>query len=140
MLFRVRAKRHKLAAARVCEHDVELALFLLDLREKAVKVCKLRDVALYRRDVAADLLHRALKRVLPTPGDVHIRALGDKALRSCQTDPAVAARHQGDLSVKLSHHLFLRAPSTAVERCFDVHRSDVSAMTADSAIGAGSAL
>jgi len=50
MIFSDLAQGGELGAAGIGEHDVELALFALDLSEEAIEIGEVRDVSLYAGD------------------------------------------------------------------------------------------
>jgi hypothetical protein len=78
--------------ARIGEHDVQVPLLLFQGGEQAIQIGEVRDVSLDARDeVIADLLHRGIELALASPGDEHIRTIGNKLSGRGEADPAVAS-------------------------------------------------
>src|SRR4029077_12223272 len=74
------AQAGELRATGICEHDIELALLPLDLREEAIEIVKVRHVSLDAGDISSDLFYRPSQLGLAAPGDEDVGALADKLL------------------------------------------------------------
>src|SRR5258707_436198 len=62
------AERGVCREAGICEHDIELALVPLDLREQAIKIVELRHVAFYGGHIFSDLFYGRVEFLLTTSG------------------------------------------------------------------------
>src|SRR4029077_15654672 len=103
----------KLRDPGIREHNIESALFFLDLREETIKVAKIRHVSLYARYISADFLYLLGQLRLTSARDEDIRAFVDKRFCRSETNPACAASNQCDFSFKSAHvlpSLILRVP------------------------------
>jgi hypothetical protein len=94
----VRISRHRRS-----QHDIELGLFPLNLREEAIKVAKVRHVSLYASHISSDLPDRRSQFCIPAPGDKDVCAFVHKLLRGRKADAAIGAGHNRDFSIKLTH-------------------------------------
>ncbi len=88
--------------AGIGEHNIELALLPLDLREEAIKIAKVRHVSLYAGHISSDFLDRRSQFRITAPGYEDVRAFFHKLLRRRKTDAAIAASNERDLSFKLT--------------------------------------
>ena len=103
VLFSDLAERRVRRSPGIREHDIERALFPLDLCEEAIEIAELRNVAPDSGDVVADLLDRRRQLGITPPSDEHVRALADERLRRRQANPAIATGHESDLALELPH-------------------------------------
>ena len=101
-------QRGGFAAAGAGPQYVEAALLPLDGVVQAVQVVQVGGVALDAGDVAANLLHGLVQRVLTAAGDEDVRSLVDEQLRAGQRQAGGAAGDDRYLAVELSHGRFLR--------------------------------
>ncbi len=74
MLLSDLAQGGELRATGIREHNIELALLPLDLREEAVKIVEVRHVSLYAGDISSDLLYRPSQLRITAPRDEDVRA------------------------------------------------------------------
>src|SRR5438093_4651080 len=88
------------------EHDIELALLPLDLREEPIKIAKLRYVSLYAGYISPNLLYCRSQLLLTASRDEHVRAFVHELLRRRQANAAIATSNECNFSFKLTH-LFL---------------------------------
>jgi hypothetical protein len=91
----------------LAKHNIELALLLLDLREKSIKIVKVRDVALYPGDVSSYLPYRSSQLRITASGYEDIRAFIHKALRGRKTNAASATSNECEFSIKFAHVFLL---------------------------------
>src|SRR5262249_9451921 len=90
----------------VCEYNVQPAFLPLDLGKKAIKIIKLRDVALHAGYISVDFLHRSSQLWFAPAGDEHVRALIHKPLRRSKTNPASASGYESNFSFEFAHVYF----------------------------------
>ena len=100
------------------EHDIEFALFPLDLRELPIKIAEFRHVSLYSGDIFPDFLYRRRQLCIATPAYVDVRAFVHKLLRRRETDAAIATGNQCNFSFK-SH---VRLLAFNVDYCYNPFR------------------
>ena len=91
-------QRHCLAQTGVGHHHVHLVRGAPDGVGNAVEVLQPGRVRLDGGDVAADVLHRRVKRALAPAEDEHLRALFDKASGDGEPDATASATDDGDLA------------------------------------------
>lgn len=89
--------------ARVRDNDVDVSLFALHRRIESIDVLRATDVPLDSRYVLADLLDRSIQLLLAPTGEKDVSSLLGIPLRSSETNPAIAPRHNCDLSFQLRH-------------------------------------
>jgi len=87
MLLSDLAQRSELRPSGISEHNIELALLALDLREEPIKIAKVRRVSLYAGHIFSDLLYAAANFRLTAPGYEDVRAFVHKLLRRRQAMP-----------------------------------------------------
>ena len=98
VLRRYLAQRGGLSHAGVGDKDVQLAVPFPHRAEQRFQILLARDVAAQRRHVATDLPNGVVERRLPAAGDDHTGTLRHEAPCDGQSDPAAAARHDGNLA------------------------------------------
>src|SRR6266478_9539563 len=89
--------------AGIGEHNIELALLPLDLREEAIKIAQVRHVSLYAGHVCTDLLYRSSQLPITATRYEHVRAFVHELLRRRKTNAAIATGNQCNFSFKLGH-------------------------------------
>ena len=87
--------------AGIGEHNIELALGLVDLRENAVEIFEIRHIAVQGSCVLADVLDGRTQFPFTAPGNEDVGALLDKTLGRRLAD--AAAGDKGRLAVELAH-------------------------------------
>src|ERR1700684_2534814 len=102
-----RAEGGILCGTGIREHDIEPALFLLDLREEAIEIAKVRHVSSYAGHISSDLRCRRGQLRICASGDEDVCAFLDELLRRCKADTATGAGYECNFSCKLAHE-FLR--------------------------------
>src|SRR6266478_127503 len=85
------------------EHDIELALLLLNLCELAIKIGEVRHVSLYAGYISSDLLNRRSQLRISTPRDEDVRAFVHKLLCRRKANAAITTSNECDFSFKLAH-------------------------------------
>jgi hypothetical protein len=99
-----RDERGVLGDPGVGKNNVQPALFLLDLGEKTVQIVQLGYIALNSRDIRTDPLHSLVELRLFPAVNKDLGALPDELLgRCCEANPAVTARNECNLPVRLTH-------------------------------------
>jgi hypothetical protein len=73
------------------------------LCEEAIEIIEVRYIALYAGDISSDLPHRRGKLSVAAASHENVRAFADEPLRRGESDTAVAAGDESDLSVQLTH-------------------------------------
>src|SRR6266436_1352026 len=108
-----RAESGKLRDPGIGEHNIEFALFLLDLRKQTIKVAKIRNVSLYAGYISADLLYRRSQLRLASARYEDVRAFVDKRFCRGESNAASPASNECGFSFKLVH-IF---PSSFYQSC-----------------------
>src|SRR5438309_6553614 len=108
-----RAESGKLRDPGIGEHNIEFALFLLDLRKQTIKVAKIRNVSLYAGYISADLLYRRSQLRLASARYEDVRAFVDKRFCRSESNTASPASNECGFSFKLVH-IF---PSSFYQSC-----------------------
>src|SRR5437016_2620367 len=103
MLLSDLAQRSELRPSGIGEHNIELALLPLDLREEPIKIAKVRRVPLYGGYIFSDLLYRRSQLLLTAPRYEDVRALVHKLLRRRKANAAIATGNECNFSFKLTH-------------------------------------
>jgi hypothetical protein len=103
MLLSDLAEGGELRATGVREHNIELALLPLDLREEAIKITKVRHVSLDADYISSDVLGCGSQLWLTTASNEDVRAFVHKPLRSCKANAAIATSNECNFSFKLVH-------------------------------------
>src|SRR5205823_2900418 len=101
------AEGGKLRHTGIGEHNIELALLSLDVREEAIKIAQVRHVSLHAGDIAPDLLDRCSQLWTTAPRDEDIRAFVHKLLRRRQANAAIATRNEGNFPFQPAHTFLL---------------------------------
>jgi hypothetical protein len=73
----------------------------LDLCEEAIKIAEVRHVCLYSGDIFPDFLYRRRQLCIAAPAYVDVRAFVHKLLRRRETDAAIAAGNQCNVSTPI---------------------------------------
>src|SRR5882724_11001695 len=100
MLLSDPAQTGEIGATSIREHNIELALVSLDLREEAIKITKVRHVSLYAGYIASDLFYRRSQLRIPAPCYEDVRAFVHKPLCSRKANAAIATSNECNLSFK----------------------------------------
>jgi len=117
MLRRDLAERPDLIEPGIDEQCVDAAGVLLHGRIDAVDVAEISRIGADRAGAVADDGERLVELRLVAAGDEHPRAFLRETLGGTQADAGAAARHDGDLALKLlAHRVFLSARSADVTR------------------------
>src|SRR5712675_2716705 len=99
------------APSGISEHNIELALLPLDLREEAIKVAEVRHVSLYAGYVSSDFLNRCSQFRLTAPSYEDVRAFFHKLLCRRKANAAIATSNECNFSFELVH-VFLSSHQT----------------------------
>jgi hypothetical protein len=94
VLFSYLAEAGKGCDTGVREHNIELALLPLDLREETIEVVKVRHVSLYGTHIFSDLFYRRSQLLFTTPRYKHVGAFVHKLLGRRKANAAIAASNK----------------------------------------------
>ena len=97
----------------VHEKNVDLAEFLRDCGIKAIEIGEFRHVGLDRKNSVADILHCFVESFLAAAGNRHFCAFVGKTFGGGQTDAAVTAGDDGNLTFKAFHKILQRICTAA---------------------------
>jgi hypothetical protein len=104
----------KFGDSRVDKEDVDLAEFLRDRRVEAIEIGEFGDVGFHCENVVAEELDGFIESFLAAAGNRDLGAFVKKALGGGETDAAIAASDDGDLTCKAFHKFLLGCCAVAV--------------------------